>query len=190
MGRMAEQGGPRPTRPPRAADRRRCASDRARARIASLTRAAPSASRCCSSCRCVVTVRAMGSSPSPSPGADTWPRSCSAWGSRRCTASPTRARGTPSTRSIRTCCASSRSIGPTRSGRATSRTSRWPVAGSTCVPSSTGRAGECWRTGCRSPWTPRSAWRRSRTRWPGTGSPRSSTPTRAASSPARRSPRR
>ena len=37
-------------------------------------------------------------------GAGMWPRSLSAWGSRRCTASPTPARSTRATRSIRTFC--------------------------------------------------------------------------------------
>jgi putative transposase len=47
-----------------------------------------------------------------------------------------------------------------------------------------------WRTGCRSAWTRRSAWRRSKRPSQSTASPRSSIPTRAASSRARRSPRR
>ena len=33
-------------------------------------------------------------------------------------------------------------------------------------PSSTGRAGRFWPGGCRTRWTHRSAWRRSRRRWP------------------------
>ncbi len=96
-------------------------------------------------------------------------------------ASPTPARSTRRIRSIRTCCASSRSSAPTRSGPPTSHISRWPAAGSTCARSSTGRAGESSHTECRSAWTPRFAWRRSRKHSPSTASPRSSTPTRAAS---------
>ena len=46
------------------------------------------------------------------------------------------------------------------------------------------------RGGCRTRWTCRSAWPRSRRRWLGTASRRSSTPTRAASSPAPPSPAR
>ncbi len=41
-----------------------------------------------------------------------------------------------------------------------SRASRWHAAGSIYARSWTGQAGECCRTGCRSAWTPRSAWRR------------------------------
>ena len=47
--------------------------------------------------------------------------------------------------------------------------------------SSTGTAARCWRGGCRSRWTRRSAPKRSKKRSPGTASPRSSTPIRAAS---------
>jgi putative transposase len=42
--------------------------------------------------------------------------------------------------------------------------------------------------GCPTRWTPRSAWRRWRRRWPDTASRKFSTPTRAASSPAPISP--
>jgi putative transposase len=49
-------------------------------------------------------------------------------------------------------------------------------------------AARCWRTACRSRWTQIFACRRSKRRWPSTAHRRSSTPTRAASSPAQRSP--
>ena len=49
------------------------------------------------------------------------------------------------------------------------------------------RAGGCCRGACRTRWTLRSASRPSKKPWPGTASPRSSTRTRAASSPARTS---
>jgi len=49
-------------------------------------------------------------------------------------------------------------------------------------------AGRFCPGGCRTPWTPRSAWRRWRKRLPGMANRRSSTPTRAANSPARHSP--
>ena len=49
--------------------------------------------------------------------------------------------------------------------------------------SSTGRAVRFWRGGCRTRWTPRSASLRSKRRWRATAGRRSSTPTRAASSP-------
>ena len=60
-------------------------------------------------------------------------------------------------------------------------TSRWPAAGSICVPSWTGRAAASWHTGCPSAWMCRSAWRRCKRPWPSTGSPSVSTVTRAAS---------
>ena len=77
---------------------------------------------------------------------------------------------------------------PTRSGRPTSPISRSAAAFSTWSPSSTGRAGRFSPGGCRTPWTPRSAWRRWRRRWPAMANRTSSTPTKAASSPARLSP--
>src|SRR5216684_2326539 len=43
---------------------------------------------------------------------------------------------------------------------------------------------------CPTPWTPRSAWRRSKRRWRALGGQRYSTPIRAASSPARLLPAR
>jgi putative transposase len=50
-------------------------------------------------------------------------------------------------------------------------------------------AGErCWRGGCRTRWTSRSALRRWRTRWLASAGRKSSTPTRAANSPAARLP--
>jgi putative transposase len=52
----------------------------------------------------------------------------------------------------------------------------------------TGSVGGCWRGEFRSPWRLISAWRRSRRRWPGPASRPSSTPIRAASSPASPSP--
>ena len=61
------------------------------------------------------------------------------------------------TRSIRICCATWRSTGRTRSGRPTSPTSRSGAASSTWSRSWTGRAGRCWRGGCRTRWTWRSA---------------------------------
>ena len=81
-----------------------------------------------------------------------------------------------------------RSTGRTRSGAPTSRTSRCGGAFSTSWRSWTGRAGACWRGGCRTPWTRTSASRPSKRRWPAMAGRRSSTPTRAASSPAPASP--
>ena len=88
------------------------------------------------------------------------------------------------TRSSPICCGTWRSTGRTRCGRRTSPTSRSGAASSTWWRSSTGRAGRCWPGGCRTRWTCRSAYRRSRRRWRASASRRSSTPTRAASSPA------
>ena len=78
--------------------------------------------------------------------------------------------------------------GRTRSGRPTSPTFRSGAAFSTSSRSWTGRAGRCWRGGCRTPWTSRSASRRWRRRWRGSAGRRSSIPTRAANSPAPPSP--
>ena len=52
----------------------------------------------------------------------------------------------------------------------------------------TGSAGAYWLGGYRSPWRSISAWMQLTMRWPGTVGRRFSTPTRAASSPVRRSP--
>ena len=67
-------------------------------------------------------------------------------------------------------------------------TSRSAADFSIWSPSSTGRAGRFFPGGCRTRSTRLSIWRRSRTRWPDTANRRSSTPTRAANSPARPSP--
>ncbi len=88
------------------------------------------------------------------------------------------------TRSSRTCCATWRSTGRTRSGRPTSPTSRSGAASCIWWRSSTGPAGRCWPGGCRTRWTSRSASTHWRRRWRASASRRSSTPTRAASSPA------
>ena len=88
----------------------------------------------------------------------------------------------------RICCAASRSRGRTRCGRWTSPTSRWRAASSISPSCSTGSAVACCRGGCRSRWRRRSASRRWRMPWLVTASRRSSTPTRARSSPARPSP--
>ena len=108
--------------------------------------------------------------------------------SRRSIAARTPASPRPATRSTRIGCGAWRSSGRTRSGRRTSRISRWRAASFISSPSSTGSAGAFFRIGCRSRWRPASASRRSRRRSANTASPRSSTATKAASSPARRSP--
>ena len=81
-----------------------------------------------------------------------------------------------------------RSSGRTRCGRWTSPTSRWRAASSIWPPWSTGSAAGFWPGGCRSRWRSSSASRRSRRRSPSTAGRRFSTPTRAANSPAPRSP--
>src|SRR5438045_172212 len=70
------------------------------------------------------------------------------------------------------------------SGQPISPTSRSGEGFSTWWRSSTGRVGRCWRGGCRTRWRLGSAWQRWRRRSPGLASRRSSTPTRAASSPS------
>ena len=82
--------------------------------------------------------------------------------------SPSAARRSPSrdTRSIRICCAASRSHGQTRCGRWTSPTSRWRAASSIWLSCSTGSAVACCRGAYRSRWRRHSASRRLRTRSP------------------------
>src|SRR4051812_23471839 len=77
---------------------------------------------------------------------------------------------------------------PNRSGPWTSPTFLWRAVLSTSLPSSTGSAGGFCPGGCQSRWKPGSASRRSRRPWLAPASRRSSTPIRAASSPARPSP--
>jgi putative transposase len=105
------------------------------------------------------------------------------WGRSRAPANPR-----PAIRSIPISCATFRSNGRTKSVMPMSRTFRSAAAFSIWSPSSTGRAERFFPGGCRTRWTRRSAWRRWRRRWPDTVSRRSSTPTRATSSPARISP--
>jgi len=69
-----------------------------------------------------------------------------------------------------------------------SPTSRWRAVSSTSLSCSIGRPAGFCRGGCRSRWKRPSASRRWRMLWPVTASRRSSTPTRAASSPGRPSP--
>src|ERR1700687_3976833 len=110
------------------------------------------------------------------------------WGERRSTAVRAPPSPSPATRSIRTCCAASRSGGRTRSGPWTSRTFRWRTASSISPSCSTGRPAACCHGGCRSRWRRRSASRRWRMLWPVTAGRTSSIPIRGRSSRARRSP--
>ena len=82
------------------------------------------------------------------------------------------------------CCAAWPSRGPTRSGPWTSPTSRWRAASSIWRRWSTGSAAACSAGGCRSPWMFRSVWRPWKRLFCGMENRKSSTPTRAASSPA------
>ena len=72
--------------------------------------------------------------------------------------------------------------------RGAGSTFRWCAASSIWRSCSTGSAAAFCRDGCRSPWRRRSASRRWRTPWRVTASRRSSTPTKARSSPERPSP--
>jgi hypothetical protein len=100
------------------------------------------------------------------------------------------ARQSPSraTRSTRTCCAGWRSRGRTRCGPWTSRTFRWRTASSISPWCWTGRHVVLCRGGGRSRWRPPSASRPWKMPWLATANRTSSTPIRALSSPARRSP--
>ena len=75
------------------------------------------------------------------------------------------------TRGTRIYCERRPSGSRTRSGRLTSRTSGSRAAMSISSPSSTSTRGRCCRGGCRTPWTPSSAWRHSRKRSPLWGVP-------------------
>jgi hypothetical protein len=84
-------------------------------------------------------------------------------------------------------CATWRARVPSTSGPPRSPPFRWHGASCTCVRFSTGRGVGGWRGGCPIHGRPTSAWRLSRTPEPIRARQRSSTPSKAASSPARSS---
>ena len=90
--------------------------------------------------------------------------------------------------SIPICSRPWRSSARTMSGAPISPTSRCAAASFTCWQPWTGRADMSWPGGCRTRCTQASVSRRLRKPWPAMARRRSSTPTRAASSPASPSP--
>ena len=95
---------------------------------------------------------------------------------------PGTSQAAPGTRSTRTCCASWRSPAPTRSGRWTRPTFPWPGALCTSRPLWMWPRAASWRTRWRSRWRPATPPRFLSRPLPSTARPRSSIPTKAASS--------